>query len=128
MVQVAVSPDFQKTDKRRYSCPRGMCSKTFSTSGHASRHAKTHEGKKEHICIECHKRFGRRDNMKQHMTTHKRRKGGEPLTLSRDDSPVAGSLPARSSLQSQRPALATMRQPSAMDLLAAAAAAQQLDD
>ena len=49
----------------------------FTTSGHASRHAKIHRAEKEVVCVVegCGKRFRRGDNMKQHAETHFRGKG-----------------------------------------------------
>lgn len=48
------------------------CEKTFTTSGHASRHAKIHTAEKGvHCSFEgCTKKFTRADNMKQHLETH----------------------------------------------------------
>lgn len=46
------------------------CTETFTTSGHASRHAKKHTGEKGVPCPKCPKRFARKDNMKQHLKTH----------------------------------------------------------
>ena len=46
------------------------CEETFTTSGHASRHAKKHTGEKKVACPRCPKRFARKDNMKQHLKTH----------------------------------------------------------
>jgi uncharacterized Zn-finger protein len=138
-LQEAAKPKQRQSEKRRYVCPVGMCVKTFSTSGHASRHAKTHEGRREHVCGECFKRFGRRDNMRQHMTTHaavlnasgsgsnsnsssgnirssnsKRRKSYGPSCEVTSEGGLAPVLEPSGE-----------RQPSAMDLLAAAAAAAE---
>jgi hypothetical protein len=48
------------------------CKKTFTTSGHASRHSRIHIAKKGIDCMfcGCHKKFTRTDNMKQHLETH----------------------------------------------------------
>ncbi|KAI9882212.1 MAG: hypothetical protein M1823_006041 [Watsoniomyces obsoletus] len=46
------------------------CREMFTTSGHASRHAKRHTGEKNVPCPRCPKRFARKDNMKQHLKTH----------------------------------------------------------
>lgn len=48
------------------------CEKTFTTSGHASRHAKIHNPEKGVECTypSCGKKFTRSDNMKQHLETH----------------------------------------------------------
>lgn len=60
--------------KNKYPCPFGAshgCSATFTTSGHASRHSKKHTGEKSVHCPICHKAFTRKDNMKQHIRTHR---------------------------------------------------------
>jgi len=48
------------------------CEKTFTTSGHASRHSKIHTAEKGVSCSwpGCQKKFTRADNMKQHLETH----------------------------------------------------------
>ncbi|KAK4158193.1 transcriptional regulator NRG1 [Chaetomidium leptoderma] len=48
------------------------CDKTFTTSGHASRHSKIHTAEKAVPCSfkDCTKKFTRADNMKQHLETH----------------------------------------------------------
>jgi uncharacterized Zn-finger protein len=55
------------TLKRRYPCLFEGCGKTFSTSGHLSRHVKIHKGEKKHVCpiMGCESRFTRKDNMMQ---------------------------------------------------------------
>lgn len=62
--------------QKRYPCKDPGCARTFTTSGHASRHAKIHEGLKPISCTfeGCPKRFTRQDNMKQHLETHRREK------------------------------------------------------
>ncbi|KAK8901426.1 hypothetical protein ACHAPF_006124 [Botrytis cinerea] len=60
---------------KRYSCrykELHNCNKTFTTSGHASRHAKIHTAEKMVCCTYtgCMKKFTRADNMKQHLDTH----------------------------------------------------------
>ncbi|PSR90432.1 hypothetical protein BD289DRAFT_214415 [Coniella lustricola] len=62
--------------QKRYPCKDPSCDKSFTTSGHASRHAKIHEGLKPISCTfeGCPKRFTRQDNMKQHLETHRREK------------------------------------------------------
>lgn len=60
---------------KRYSCrykDLHNCKKTFTTSGHASRHAKIHTAEKMVCCTYtgCMKKFTRADNMKQHLDTH----------------------------------------------------------
>ncbi|KAK5987638.1 Transcriptional regulator NRG1 [Cladobotryum mycophilum] len=64
----------ERTGKRypcRYRDSHG-CEKTFTTSGHASRHSKIHTAEKAVQCTYqgCHKKFTRADNMKQHLETH----------------------------------------------------------
>jgi hypothetical protein len=60
---------------KRYPCrfrDSHGCEKTFTTSGHASRHSKIHTAEKAVHCTYqgCHKKFTRADNMKQHLETH----------------------------------------------------------
>ncbi|UNI15192.1 hypothetical protein JDV02_001750 [Purpureocillium takamizusanense] len=64
----------QRPGKRypcRYRDSHG-CEKTFTTSGHASRHSKIHTAEKAVQCTYpgCQKKFTRADNMKQHLETH----------------------------------------------------------
>ena len=59
---------------KRYPCryrDSHGCEKTFTTSGHASRHSKIHTAEKAVQCTYpgCHKKFTRADNMKQHLDT-----------------------------------------------------------
>lgn len=80
--------------QKRYPCKDPNCDRTFTTSGHASRHAKIHEGLKPIPCTHpgCPKRFTRQDNMKQHLETHRKDKA------------------RASAKQARRPSLATRRQ------------------
>ncbi|KAJ1326787.1 zinc-finger protein CreA/MIG [Microdochium nivale] len=60
---------------KRYPCryrDSHGCEKTFTTSGHASRHSKIHTAEKAVQCTftGCNKKFTRADNMKQHLETH----------------------------------------------------------
>lgn len=60
---------------KRYPCryrESHGCEKTFTTSGHASRHSKIHTAEKAVQCTfpGCQKKFTRADNMKQHLETH----------------------------------------------------------
>ena len=60
---------------KRYPCryrDSHGCEKTFTTSGHASRHSKIHTAEKAVQCtfLGCQKKFTRADNMKQHLETH----------------------------------------------------------
>ncbi|KAL2157456.1 hypothetical protein VTH06DRAFT_6148 [Thermothelomyces fergusii] len=63
------------------------CDKTFTTSGHASRHAKIHTAEKGVNCSfeGCPKRFTRADNMKQHLETHYKDKSRSSISR-----PVSG--------------------------------------
>ena len=70
----AASPMPERPGKRypcRYRESHG-CEKTFTTSGHASRHSKIHTAEKAVQCTfaGCQKKFTRADNMKQHLETH----------------------------------------------------------
>lgn len=59
--------------KTSFPCPMAekyRCHDSFTTSGHAARHAKKHTGKKDAICPDCRKAFTRKDNMEQHRRTH----------------------------------------------------------
>jgi hypothetical protein len=67
-------PVLEKGPKRypcRFRVTHG-CDKTFTTSGHASRHSKIHTAEKAVACTHpgCEKKFTRADNMKQHLETH----------------------------------------------------------
>ncbi|EPE09197.1 conidial septation protein [Ophiostoma piceae UAMH 11346] len=67
--------------RRKFPCRLAKefnCEKTFTTSGHASRHAKIHSQHKHIRCTYdgCTKTFTRTDNMKQHLETHFRDKSG----------------------------------------------------
>lgn len=71
----ATSPtDTRGARKNKYPCPYSAshgCSATFTTSGHAARHGKKHTGEKSVHCPVCDKAFTRKDNMKQHIRTHR---------------------------------------------------------
>jgi len=65
----------QERGPKRYPCRHRdthNCDKTFTTSGHASRHSKIHTAEKGVVCTwkGCQKKFTRGDNMKQHLETH----------------------------------------------------------
>ena len=71
--------------KNKYPCPYAVshgCSATFTTSGHAARHGKKHTGEKSVHCPVCNKAFTRKDNMKQHIRTH--RTYSEDMPIERD--------------------------------------------
>jgi hypothetical protein len=71
----ALSPHIMERGQKRYPCRFANefnCDKTFTTSGHASRHSKIHTAEKAVGCSYegCLKKFTRSDNMKQHLETH----------------------------------------------------------
>ncbi|KAI1115405.1 hypothetical protein F5Y14DRAFT_136566 [Nemania sp. NC0429] len=73
----------QEKPGKRYPCryrESHGCEKTFTTSGHASRHSKIHTAEKAVQCTfpGCHKKFTRADNMKQHLETHFKDKSRTP--------------------------------------------------
>ncbi|KAI8839532.1 hypothetical protein BJ741DRAFT_515794, partial [Chytriomyces cf. hyalinus JEL632] len=55
---------------KRYSCKFPGCTKDFSTSGHAARHARLHQNHKPFACDQCHMSFYRNDNLTQHKRSH----------------------------------------------------------
>ncbi|GAO18174.1 hypothetical protein UVI_02037120 [Ustilaginoidea virens] len=70
---------------KRYPCryrDTHGCEKTFTTSGHASRHSKIHTAEKAVQCtyLGCQKKFTRADNMKQHLETHYKDKSRSSAT------------------------------------------------
>ncbi|KAM0274402.1 hypothetical protein ACHAQH_007871 [Verticillium albo-atrum] len=70
---------------KRYPCryrDSHGCEKTFTTSGHASRHSKIHTAEKAVQCTfaGCQKKFTRADNMKQHLETHYKDKARMPAS------------------------------------------------
>jgi hypothetical protein len=85
----------QKGKKDKYPCPLSKqynCTDTFTTSGHAARHAKKHTGVRDAECPECGKTFTRKDNMEQHRKTHQNGRGGSKG--SSDDSKIRRSSKA----------------------------------
>lgn len=99
--------------KNKYPCPYAAshgCSATFTTSGHAARHGKKHTGEKSVHCPICNKAFTRKDNMKQHIRTHRThsqdmRSTSEPETegrwaMGRAESSYAPSTHSRTVSQS----------------------------
>lgn len=99
--------------KNKYPCPYAAshgCSATFTTSGHAARHGKKHTGEKSVHCPICNKAFTRKDNMKQHIRTHRThsddmRSTSEPETdgrwaMSRAESNYAPTTHSRTVSQS----------------------------
>ncbi|KAL2105390.1 hypothetical protein VUR80DRAFT_8454 [Thermomyces stellatus] len=91
----APDPPPKKTEEKRYPCRFRIshgCDKTFTTSGHASRHSKIHTAEKGVPCSHegCPKKFTRADNMKQHLETHfkdKSRKGSSSGSSRRSTHP-----------------------------------------
>ncbi|KAL2154075.1 hypothetical protein VTH82DRAFT_2751 [Thermothelomyces myriococcoides] len=83
------------------------CDKTFTTSGHASRHAKIHTAEKGVNCSfeGCPKRFTRADNMKQHLETHYKDKSRSSASRSsasgRRSSSTSSSLSSASAAASR---------------------------
>ena len=78
----ATTPTSLKPTTKNFPCQLAEeygCDETFTTSGHASRHAKKHTGEKKVACPKCPKRFARKDNMKQHLKTHDT--GGRASTM-----------------------------------------------
>ncbi|UZJ57465.1 hypothetical protein CBS101457_006785 [Exobasidium rhododendri] len=63
--------DVGEESSRRYECLVSGCLKTFTTSGHARRHSRTHLGHKLFVCPHkgCRSTFTRRDNCRQHQRT-----------------------------------------------------------
>ncbi|KAE8144111.1 hypothetical protein BDV25DRAFT_120150 [Aspergillus avenaceus] len=75
--------------KNKYPCPFAVshnCSATFTTSGHAARHGKKHTGEKSVHCPICNKAFTRKDNMKQHIRTHRTHSEDRPTGAAERDS------------------------------------------
>lgn len=56
--------------KKKHVCP--ICERSFSTSGHLSRHARVHTGERNHKCPfpGCETRCSRQDNLQQHYRIH----------------------------------------------------------
>ncbi|KAF7719356.1 Nutrient and stress factor 1 [Penicillium ucsense] len=74
--------------KSKYPCPYARshgCIATFTTSGHAARHGKKHTGEKSVHCPICSKAFTRKDNMKQHIRTHRTRSNDKPSASAETD-------------------------------------------
>ncbi|PTB64123.1 hypothetical protein BBK36DRAFT_1124813 [Trichoderma citrinoviride] len=92
---------------KRYPCRyRELhgCEKTFTTSGHASRHSKIHTAEKAVHCQYpgCHKKFTRADNMKQHLETHFKDKTRSSSGSHRTSKASLASSARRSSTASSR--------------------------
>jgi len=102
----AASPPGSDRPGKRYPCrfrDSHHCEKTFTTSGHASRHSKIHTAEKAVPCSfpGCHKKFTRADNMKQHLDTHykdkSRTSSSRPSLSSGDRSSSSTKSSSRSS-------------------------------
>lgn len=118
--------DAQQCEKgpKRYPCKfaeREGCTKTFTTSGHASRHSKIHTAEKSILCefAGCNKKFTRKDNMRQHYETHSKEKD-RPRKSQSSHSPLtrpAGiKKPVRQySLSEVRPVIATTTEDAMVD-------------
>ncbi|GAB1311232.1 transcriptional repressor [Madurella fahalii] len=100
----AASPPSERPGKRfpcRYRESHG-CEKTFTTSGHASRHSKIHTAEKAVPCSfkGCTKKFTRADNMKQHLETHykdkSRASSSRPSVSSSERRPSTSGKPSSS--------------------------------
>ncbi|PYH90300.1 C2H2 transcription factor [Aspergillus ellipticus CBS 707.79] len=86
--------------KNKYPCPFAAshgCSATFTTSGHAARHGKKHTGEKSVHCPICNKAFTRKDNMKQHIRTHRTHSEDMPAGMTDRDSDGSSSWSTRRS-------------------------------
>ncbi|RAH42148.1 C2H2-type zinc finger protein [Aspergillus brunneoviolaceus CBS 621.78] len=90
--------------KNKYPCPFAAshgCTATFTTSGHAARHGKKHTGEKSVHCPICNKAFTRKDNMKQHIRTHRTHSEEMPTGMATDrDSDGSSSWSTRRSTAS----------------------------
>ncbi|EAW07813.1 C2H2-type zinc finger protein [Aspergillus clavatus NRRL 1] len=91
--------------KNKYPCPYANshgCTATFTTSGHAARHGKKHTGEKSVHCPICNKAFTRKDNMKQHIRTHRTHSEDNPTgTVERDSEGTSSRWSTRRSSPQQ---------------------------
>ncbi len=102
--------DREPHGSKRYPCryrESHGCEKTFTTSGHASRHSKIHTAEKAVCCVYpgCQKKFTRADNMKQHLETHSKERGRHIKTGTKtltSPASIQKSIPARPSRPSSR--------------------------
>jgi hypothetical protein len=99
----------QSSDRetKRYPCryrDSHHCEKTFTTSGHASRHSKIHTAEKAVQCTYqgCQKKFTRADNMKQHLDTHYKSKSGPSQKSSSSKSALTAPAGIRKSAPPSR--------------------------
>lgn len=84
---------------KRYPCrfkDSHGCDKTFTTSGHASRHSKIHTAEKAVHCsfAGCTKKFTRADNMKQHLETHYKERSRASNSSAKVSAPSKLTIPA----------------------------------
>ncbi|KAK0733380.1 hypothetical protein B0T26DRAFT_634278 [Lasiosphaeria miniovina] len=119
--EAGASPTAGDRSGKRYPCryrDSHGCEKTFTTSGHASRHSKIHTAEKAVPCSfqGCSKKFTRADNMKQHLETHYKDKSRTSSSSSR---PALSSSERRSSSSGK----SSSRSKAAAHAAAAAAAA-----
>ncbi|THC95174.1 hypothetical protein EYZ11_005333 [Aspergillus tanneri] len=94
--------------KNKYPCPFAAshgCSATFTTSGHAARHGKKHTGEKSVHCPICNKAFTRKDNMKQHIRTHRTHSEDMPTGTMERDSDGNSGWSSRKASPTQPPAI-----------------------
>ncbi|OAA63976.1 Zinc finger, C2H2-type/integrase, DNA-binding protein [Cordyceps fumosorosea ARSEF 2679] len=101
---------------KRYPCrfrDSHGCEKTFTTSGHASRHSKIHTAEKAVQCTfsGCQKKFTRADNMKQHLETHYKDK-----SRSAGGHRSAAAAHHKAAVEHRRPSAATARSRSSSSL------------
>jgi len=94
---------------KRYPCrfkDSHHCDKTFTTSGHASRHSRIHTAEKAVHCDfpGCHKKFTRADNMKQHHETHYKEKSRNASKTS-----AAGPLTRPAGIKKREPSISVGR-------------------
>lgn len=73
------------SSRKRYPCrfkDSHGCDKSFTTSGHASRHSKIHTAERAVHCPfqDCQKKFTRVDNMRQHLETHYKERSRSPTS------------------------------------------------
>lgn len=65
---------FRTRREPKYTCD--ICFRSFTTSGHMTRHKRIHTQERKHLCPwpSCNAKFSRRDNCMQHYKTHNNRK------------------------------------------------------